>query len=88
MNAAPSASDKGFQSEHLAAGGEEHLLHVFAANSETASDNAGDDLETRGHIGRGRGAHLPEVLDARDLVARRAVVLGDLGSLNRCWARP
>ena len=63
----------------LAARGEKQLLHVRAAYAESASGDACYDLEP-GLSGRlALHAERGEMLNAGHLVARRAVVLGQLG---------
>ena len=63
------------QGEDLATGGEKQLLHVFAADAESASCDRGAHLEL-GLIRRlAIHAERSQMLDTGHLVSRRAVVL-------------
>jgi hypothetical protein len=65
--------------EHLPTGREQELLHVLPADAETTAGDAGDDLELRLVRRLSEQAERAQMLDARDLVAGRAIVLGQFG---------
>ena len=66
------------QSEDFSARGQEHLPHVFAANAEASTGDAGDYF-VFGLAARDTShAELSQVLDTRHLVASSAVVFGNL----------
>ena len=67
------------QCEDLASGGKKKLLHVLAAYAETPTGNAGDNFEFRLVRRLTFQAKCTEMLNARDLVARRAVILRKFG---------
>ena len=70
----------GLQREHLAARGNQQLLHVLAAHPEAAAGDTRNNLEARSlslsYALRTEGS---KMLNARHLVPRRAVILSDLG---------
>ena len=66
------------EGEDLASGGEQELLHVFAADAKAAAGNAGDDFKSKLALRAPVHAEGAEVLDTRHLVAGCAVVFGEL----------
>ena len=65
------------KSEDLASGSEQQLAHVFAPYAEATPGDARDHLKCRPVLRSVFGAEEVEVLNACDLVACRAVVLGE-----------
>ena len=76
---------KVLQGKHLAARGQEHLLHVLSSDPETAASYAGDDLVFR--LARWLTSHAEhaQMLNARDLVAGRSVIFCDLRFDDDLW---
>ena len=70
---------KRLQREHFASGRQQQLPHVFAPDAEAAAADAGDDFELARALRHTPLAQRGQVLDAGDLVARCAVVFGELG---------
>ena len=67
-----------FQGEDLPARGQEHLPHVFAANTEAPAGNARNHFILGLASNSASHAEFSQVLDARHLVASGAIVFGDL----------
>ena len=70
------------QSEDFASGRKKQLLHVFSAHTESSPSYASDHFELRLTCRLPLGTEGTEMLNARDLVTRRAVVLGKFGFDN------
>jgi len=58
---------------------QEHLSHIFAALAETPPINTGDDFIRGAASSNMLVALRLQLLDARDLVARCAIITGDFG---------
>ncbi len=84
MSAEPRAAlSGGFQCEDFSSGGDEHLLHVLDSDAKSPAGDARDDLIFLLAVRHVGGAKRAEVLDAGDLIAGRAVVLGEIAELDR-----
>ena len=76
---------QGLRGKDFSSGCEDHFLHIFPADPETTAADTRDDLVFWIVLGTAGKAQFAEMLNARHLIAGRAVILGDLRFNNDLW---